>query len=43
VVVSVLTAPFGVKLAHSLPVDKLKRVFAFLLLAVATKMLISLF
>jgi len=43
VCVSVLTAPFGVKLAHSLPVDKLKRVFAFLLLAVATKMLWSLF
>lgn len=40
---SVLTAPFGVRLAHSLPVDKLKRVFAFLLLAVATKMLWSLF
>ena len=38
---SVLTAPLGVKLAHSLPVPKLKRVFAILLLLVATKMLIS--
>jgi uncharacterized membrane protein YfcA len=38
---SVLTAPLGVKLAHSLPVDKLKRIFALLLLVVATKMLVS--
>lgn len=38
---SVLTAPLGVKLAHSLPVDKLKRIFALLLFVVATKMLIS--
>ncbi|MDP3480477.1 MAG: sulfite exporter TauE/SafE family protein [Desulfoprunum sp.] len=42
IVTSVLTAPFGVRLAHSLPVDRLKRVFAFLLYAVATKMLVSL-
>lgn len=41
VVTSVMTAPFGVKLAHSLPVDRLKRIFAFLLLAVGTRMLIS--
>ena len=41
--ISVLTAPLGVKLAHSLPVDKLKRVFAVLLLAMGTKMLWSLF
>ncbi len=40
-VVSVLTAPLGVKLAHSLPVDKLKRIFALLLFVVATKMLVS--
>ncbi len=40
---SVLTAPLGVRLAHSLPVPKLKRVFAVLLLVVATRMLISLF
>jgi len=38
---SVLTAPLGVKLAHSLPVQKLKRVFAILLLLVATKMLMG--
>jgi uncharacterized membrane protein YfcA len=35
---SVLTAPFGAKLAHALPVAKLKRIFAVLLYAVATKM-----
>ena len=35
---SVLTAPLGAKLAHALPVDKLKRIFAFFLYAVATKM-----
>ncbi|MBU1564314.1 MAG: sulfite exporter TauE/SafE family protein [Proteobacteria bacterium] len=40
-VASVLTAPLGVKLAHSLPVDKLKRIFALLLLIVATKMLVG--
>ncbi|MGE4552138.1 MAG: sulfite exporter TauE/SafE family protein [Desulfovibrionaceae bacterium] len=42
VVMSVFTAPLGAKLAHSLPVGKLKRVFACLLVAVATKMLWSL-
>ena len=36
------TAPVGAKLAHSLPVDKLKRIFAVLLFVVATKMLLSL-
>lgn len=35
---SVLTAPLGAKLAHSLPVDKLKRTFALFLYAVATKL-----
>ena len=35
---SVLTAPFGAKLADALPVAKLKRIFAVLLFAVATKM-----
>tara|TARA_Y100001954_G_scaffold239630_1_gene317014 strand:+ start:8050 stop:8871 length:822 start_codon:yes stop_codon:yes gene_type:complete len=40
---SMLTAPFGAKLAHSLPVDKLKRIFAILLYAVGTKMLWSAF
>jgi uncharacterized protein len=39
---SVVTAPLGVHLAHSLPVDRLKRVFAVLLLAVGTRMLFSL-
>jgi uncharacterized membrane protein YfcA len=41
IVTSVLTAPLGVRLAHSLPVERLKRVFAVLLLVVATRMLIS--
>ncbi len=40
---SMLTAPFGAKLAHSLPVDKLKRIFAILLFIVGTKMLWSAF
>ncbi len=35
---SVLTAPLGAKLAHALPVDRLKRVFALFLVVVATKM-----
>jgi len=35
---SVCTAPLGVKLAHALPVDKLKRIFALFLYVVATKM-----
>lgn len=39
---SVLTAPLGVRLAHTLPVTKLKRVFAVLLVAVGTKMLVGL-
>jgi uncharacterized membrane protein YfcA len=43
IVTSVLTAPLGVHLAHSLPVDKLKRVFACLLLLVATQMIVSIF
>ena len=42
-VMSVLTAPLGVRLAHSLPVDKLKRAFAVILFVVGTKMLFSLF
>ncbi len=40
---SVLTAPLGAKLAHSLPVAKLKKIFAILLFVVATRMLISAF
>ncbi len=41
VTASVLTAPFGAKLAHSLPIDKLKKIFALLLYIVGTKMLAS--
>lgn len=41
VVTSVLTAPLGVRLAHRLPVDRLKRIFAILLLVVATRMLVG--
>ncbi|MDC0336328.1 sulfite exporter TauE/SafE family protein [Pseudodesulfovibrio sp.] len=40
---SILTAPLGARLAHSLPVDKLKRIFAVLLYIVGTKMLWSAF
>lgn len=40
---SMLTAPLGVRLAHSLPVDRLKKIFAILLIIVATRMLISIF
>ena len=43
IVTSVLTAPIGAHLAHTLPVAKLKRVFALLLLVVGTRMLISIF
>jgi uncharacterized membrane protein YfcA len=42
VATSVLTAPFGVRLAHSLPVDRLKKVFAVLLYVVGTRMLVGL-
>ncbi|MBK4737131.1 sulfite exporter TauE/SafE family protein [Noviherbaspirillum pedocola] len=38
---SVLTAPFGARLAHKLPVLTLKRIFALLLYALATKMLVT--
>lgn len=41
--ISVLTAPLGVKLAHSLPVDRLKRIFSLLLFVVATRMLMGIF
>ena len=43
VLASVLTAPLGVRLAHSLPVDRLKRIFAFVLFVVATRMAYGLF
>ena len=39
---SICTAPFGARLAHSLPVTRLKKVFALLLLAMGTKMLTGL-
>lgn len=38
---SVPTAPLGARLAHTLPVDLLKRVFAVLLLALGTRMLLT--
>lgn len=40
---SIITAPLGAKLAHSLPIDKLKKIFALLLIVMGTKMLLSLF
>ena len=40
---SIITAPLGARLAHSLPIDKLKKVFALLLFVMGTKLLLSLF
>jgi uncharacterized protein len=40
---SIITAPLGAKLGHSLPIDKLRKIFALLLIVVGTKMLLSLF
>jgi len=42
VIASVLTAPLGAALAHSLPTRRLKQIFAVLLYALATRMLITL-
>ena len=42
-VASILTAPLGARLAHNLPVARLKKVFAVLLLVMGTKMLAGLF
>ena len=39
---SVLTAPLGVRLAHRLPVARLKRIFAVLLIVVGVRMVLSL-
>jgi len=39
---SVCTAPFGARLAHSLPITRLKKAFALLLLVMGTKMLAGL-
>jgi uncharacterized membrane protein YfcA len=41
VVASMATAPLGARLAHRLPVATLKRVFAGLLIVLATKMVVS--
>lgn len=41
VTASVFTAPIGARLAHSLPVDKLKKIFALLLYLVGFKMLLG--
>lgn len=38
---SVITAPLGVKLAHCFPVIRLKRLFSILLFVIATKMLLG--
>jgi uncharacterized membrane protein YfcA len=38
---SVLTAPFGARMTHRLPVLALKRIFALLLYVLATKMLLT--
>jgi len=40
---SVLTAPLGAGMAHALPVPKLKKIFAVMLIIVGSKMLTSLF
>jgi uncharacterized protein len=40
---SFMTAPFGAKLAHKLPVAVLKKVFALLLILLSLKMLFSVF
>jgi uncharacterized membrane protein YfcA len=42
-IASMLTAPLGARMAHALPVAKLKKLFACLLLIVGTRMLTSLF
>ena len=38
-VMSVLFAPYGAKLAHTLPVKKIKRIFALLLAFIAMSMI----
>jgi len=40
---SFLTAPIGAKLAHTIPVPKVKKIFALLLILTGTKMLFGLF
>jgi uncharacterized membrane protein YfcA len=41
VLASALTAPYGAKLAHKIPVLVLKRIFAVLLFFVSIKLLVS--
>lgn len=41
VAMSMLTAPTGARLAHRMPVNRLKRIFALMLLGLATQMLID--
>jgi uncharacterized membrane protein YfcA len=41
VIGSIVTAPFGARAAHRLPVATLKRVFAGLLIILATKMVVT--
>lgn len=41
VAMSMITAPLGAKVAHNMPVKRLKRVFAILLLILAAQMLID--
>jgi uncharacterized membrane protein YfcA len=41
VCVSVFTAPLGARLAHSLDTNKLKRIFALLLIVVSSRMLLK--
>ena len=43
VVASVWTAPLGARLAHRLPVKKLKKIFALLLYILGVRMVISIF
>ena len=38
---SFFTAPLGAKMAHQLPISKLKKIFALLLMSLSLKMLIS--
>ncbi|HXV21903.1 MAG TPA: sulfite exporter TauE/SafE family protein, partial [Desulfuromonadales bacterium] len=40
---SIFTAPIGARLAHSLPVSQLKKIFALLLIVMGSKMLLSFF
>ncbi|BDD87923.1 sulfite exporter TauE/SafE family protein [Desulfofustis limnaeus] len=41
--VSILTAPLGARLAHSLPVSRLRKIFAVMLIVIGTRMLFSIF